>query len=457
MKEYDDLKNRVENLERKVQRLLKDRGDRNISNFEITGDGQWDHIERNLLQKGVILEHEISKKLKDLDIEHTQNYSFLYPSDKGKFMIDYQFSNENEFCRFPDSDDIKSRRFETDIYIDKKYKYSDENFNISITFYYLIECKSRANPPINYLFIPNKVGLEFKEPKKSFFQLKGSKFLPFLNLYIDPIWRTDQNIIQIKYPRLDLDNKETLNEAFWQLFRRIDYERNNMHFFTPFNLNFLNIDYFKKFIPEDFELPQYFNLFKIFYDKLEENNIIDKILKEKIDLKISIYIPIIVVNGNIYSIDLEKNMSAKEKFSKCVKKEPGFIKRYDYLEMPKNEGEKFIDFTRFLMDNLIDIGITDRGFFPIKFRPALDVLVISSSHFSETFFNIKEQLESLIPKRIEELAKNLLLINREEIVRLLMFDWMLLNSSNFLSDFTSFSYKKYREFREKNWRSSILF
>ena len=125
--------------------------------------------------------------------------------------------------------------------------------------------------------------------------------------------------------------------------------------------------------------------------------------------------------------------------------------------MPKNEGEKFIDFTRFLMDNLIDIGISDRDIFPIKYRPALDVLVISSSHFSETFFNIKEQLESLISKRIEELANNLLLRNREEIVRLLMFDWMLLNSSNFLNDFTSFSYKKYREFREKNLGSSLLF
>lgn len=457
MKEHDNLKNRIENLERKVQRLLKDQGDRNISNFEITGDDQWDHIERNLLQKGVILEHEISKKLKDLDIEHTQNYSFLYPSGKGIFMIDYQFSNENEFCRFPVSDDFKSRMFETDIYIDKNYKYSDENFNISVTFYYLIECKSRSNPPINYLFIPNKVGLELKEPKKSFFQLKGSKFLPFINLYYDPIWRTDQNIIQIKYPKLDLDSKEILNKAFWQLFRRIDFERNHMHFFTPFNLKFLDIEYFKKNIPEDFELPQYVNLFKIFYDKLKENNIIDKILKEKIDLKISIYIPIIVVNGNIYSIDLEKNMDVKEKFSKCIKKEPGFIKNYDYLEMPKNEGEKFIDFTCFLMDNLIDIGITDRDIFPIKFRPALDVLVISSSHFSETFFNIKEQLESLIPKRIEELANNLLLRNREEIVRLLMFDWMILNSSNFLNDFISFSYKKYREFREKNWGSSLLF
>lgn len=457
MKEDNELEKRMEKLERNVQKLLKDQGDRNISNFEINGDDQWDHIERNLLQKGVILEHEISKKLNDLDIEHTQNYSFLYPSGKGKYMIDYQFSNENKFCRFPESDEIKSRLFETDIYIDKDYKYSDENFNISLTLYYLFECKSRANPPINYLFIPNKVGLEFKEPEKSFFQLKGSKFLPFLNLYIDPIWRTGQNIIQIKYPKLDLDNKEILNEAFWQLFRRIDYERNNMHFFTPFNLNFLNIDYFKKFIPEDFELPQFIDLFKIYYEKMEKNNIIDKILKEKIDLKMSIYIPIIVVNGNIYSIDLEKNISTKEKFSKCVKKEPGFIKRYDYLEMPTNEGEKFIDFTRFLMDNLIDIGITDRDFFSIKFRPALDVLVISSSYFSEIFFNIKEQLEILIQKRIEELAKTLLLKNRKEIVRLLMFDWMLLNSPNFLNDFTSYSNEKYRDIRKKNWRSSLLF
>ena len=457
MKEFDDINRKIEILEKKVQRLIKDKGDRNISTFEITGDDQWDYIERNLLQKGVILEHEISKILKDLGVIHTQNDSFLYPSDRGKFMIDYQFSNENDFCQFTDSDVIKSRMFETDIYIDKEYNYNDDNFNISITLYYLVECKSRANPPINYLFIPNKVGLDLKEPERSFFHLTGSKFLPFINLYYDKIWRTDQNIIQIGYPKLNIDNKETLNEAFWQLFRRIDFERNNLHFFTPFNLKLSDINYFKKYIPKEFNLPQYIPIFKMFYDKLDDNNIIDKILKEKIELKVSIYIPIIVVNGNIYSIDLEKNIGNKEKFSKCVKKEPGFIKRYDYLEMPKNEGENFIDFTRFLMDNLKDSEIIDKEIFPIKFRPSLDVVVINLSDFSETFTDIKEQLENLIPKKIEELAKNFLLINREEIVRLLLFDWTLLNSPNFLNDFASLSYKKYREFREKNLRISRLF
>lgn len=464
--EINYLKDKVEKIEKKVQKLLKDQGDRNILSFEIKGDDQWDHIERNLLQSGIILEHEISRKLTDMEIIHDQNCTFKYPSEKGKFMIDYSFSNENEFYRFPEFEKIKSRLFETDLWIDNDYDYSDDKFNIRVTTYYLIECKSRANPPINYLFLPNKTGLNLlKDPKKSFFQLKGSKLLPFLNIDLDSIWRTRHNIIQIRHPKLDIDSKDTLNEAFWQLFRRIDYEKNRRDFFTPFNLNLLDIDYFKNKIAKEFEFHHYTHLlqdyyiesFNSYYRKLKDNNIIDKILNEKIDLKISIYVPIIVVNGNIYSIDLESNVNNNEKFSECINKEAGFIKHFDYLKMSVNEGEKFIDLTRFLMDFLKEIGITDEILFPINFNPELDVLVLSSSNFSKTFLTIKDLLEGLIESRIEKLAKTLLLQKREEIVHLLIFDWTLLNNPKFLDEFTLRAYKRYKEFREKNFRSSFQF
>jgi len=185
--------------------------------------------------------------------------------------------------------------FETDIYIDNRYNYTDENFNILVNTHFLIECKSTANPPINYLFIPKK-GLNKDSKIKFIFPLKGSKFLSDISLELDSICWTDHDIIQIKYPILDIDEKNAFNEAFWQFFRRIDYENNRIDF-TTFNFNISEI--LKKKIPDDFGMPNYISLFKDYYRRMEENNIINEILKDKIDLNISIYVPIIVFNGNI--------------------------------------------------------------------------------------------------------------------------------------------------------------
>lgn len=63
-----------------------------ISSFEISGDVQWDLIERDLLQKGVVLEHEISKKLNEMYIAHDLNCTFIYLSGRRKFMIDYNLT-----------------------------------------------------------------------------------------------------------------------------------------------------------------------------------------------------------------------------------------------------------------------------------------------------------------------------------------------------------------------------
>jgi len=127
--------------------------------------------------------------------------------------------------------------------------------------------------------------------------------------------------------------------------------------------------------------------------------------------------------------------------------------------MPPNDGEKYIEFTRFLMDFLKekDIAITDRTFFPTIFEPDLFVLVISSSNFSEIFLSIKDQLESLIQQRIEGLAKNLFLKRKEEITHFLVFGWFLFYRPKFLNNFYSQTYDRYKRFREENLRLSFHF
>ena len=103
----------------------------------------------------------------------------------------------------------------------------DENFIINLNINYFIECKSRSNPPINYLFVLDKKLDIIKTKGKPFLTIKGSNFIGGLFFQIDDFWRTKHDPIQISYPKLHIEEKETLNTAFWQLFKRIDHNKNS--------------------------------------------------------------------------------------------------------------------------------------------------------------------------------------------------------------------------------------
>jgi len=440
------LTKRVNELNESVEKLKIRRGERTVSKFKISGNSQWDLVERTLLQKGILLEHEIFKSLEEMGIVYEPNDSFYYPTEKGLFYIDSFFSNNNLFHYFEDSLEVKTMLFETDAWIQDREIIQDDSFLIRADINYIIECKSRSNPPINYLFVLDKSLSRDEKKRNSFLTIKGSKFIGNFILEIDNFWRTRHDPIQISYPNLHIDEKETLNTAFWQLFKRIDHDNNSSldHvFFYDFNFSEIKL-------PDGVELPHYIDLFSTYYDKMKKNNLIPEKLKEKIVLDVSIFVPIIVVNSNIYSIDLDPKI--EKNFKDRVTREPGFIKEFSYLKQGSNEGHKFIDLTRFVMTFLREwkICFEGRKFFPMIFEPILDIFVISSSHFSSCFEKIRNQIKNEFIKKMNSMKDGVFLENREELMRYQVLKWMLSESGSLRDDLISKLNEEYKSMKERN-------
>lgn len=444
----DSLKKKLNELNKSVEKKKIHRGEKKVSKFEINSKAEWDSVERTLLQKGFILEYEIFKNLEKMGIEYEPNHSFPYPTDKGLFYIDHFFSNNNIFCHLNDAIDIKTGQYETDVWIQDSEIIQDENFIIRLNINYFIECKSRSNPPINYLFVLDKTLGMFKLKGRPFLTIKGSNFIGGLFFQIDDFWRTKHDPIQISYPKLHIEEKETLNTAFWQLFKRIDHNKNN-----ELNLMFYNfLDYKEIEVPEGFKLPRYISLFPTIYNDMKKNNLIPKKFKEKIKLEVSIFVPIIVVNSYIYSIDLDPEI--EKDFFNRVAKVPGFIKEFSYLKQGTNEGHKFIDLTRFVMTFLKQNGICfkDTLFFPDLFEPILDIFVISSSEFSSSFEKIRNQIKDNFVTEIKSMMDGGLFEKKEEVLRFQVLKWMLYHSHSLRNDLINVLYEDYKNFKERNLR-----
>jgi len=445
----DGLTKKLNELTKSVEKIKSQRGERKVSKFEIKSKAEWDLVERTLLQKGIILEHEIFKSLEEMGIEYEPNDNFFYPTDKGLFYIDSFFSNNNLFHYFEDALDIKTSQYETDVWIQDFEIIQDDNFIIRFDINYFIECKSRSNPPINYLFVLDKTLRKIKTTGKSFLTIKGSKFIGDLILEIDYFWRTIHDPIQISYPNLHIEEKETLNTAFWQLFKRIDHDNNKTLDFMFYNIidNYDEIE-----VPDGCELPRNVELFSLFYNKMKTNNLIPKKLKEKITLRVSIFVPIIVVNSNIYSIDLDPKI--EKDFINRVAKAPGFIKEFSYLKQGTNKGHKFTDLTRFVMTFLEwrKICFKNKLFFPNVYEPILDIFVISSSEFSTYFEKIRNQIKDKFITKIKAMKDGSLLKKKEELLRFQVLKWMLYHSNGLRDDLINKLYEEYKEFKEKNVR-----
>lgn len=445
----NSLTNKLNALNESVEKLKTHRGDRKVSKFEIKSKAEWDFVERTLLQKGFMLEYEIFKSLEKMGIEYEPNHSFPYPTGTGLFYIDTFFSNNNIFCHLNDAPDIKTSLFETDVWIKDSEIIQDENFIINLNINYFIECKSRSNPPINYLFVLDKKIPVIRKKGYPFILLRGSKFFNDLLLEIDFFWRTEHDPIQISYPKLNIEEKEALNTAFWQLFKRIDYSRNNdinLMFFNIFN-NFDEVE-----IPNGLKLPRYISLFPEFYNRMKNDNLIPKKLNEKINIQVSIYVPIIVVNSNIYSIDLDPEI--EKDFFDRVAKAPGFIKEFNYLKQGTYEGQRFTDLTRFVMMFLQQSGVCfrDDSFFPELYEPVLDIFVISSSEFSTYFEKIRNRIRNICVTEINAMKEGSLLKKKEELLRFQILQWMLYHSSSLKVDLINLLYEEYKHFKEKNLR-----
>jgi len=454
-KNYEELKKKLEENKEKIKNLVNDvnilkkdvkkleiaRGSKFVSEFEIENEQQWDQVEKALIQKGTILEYEISKKLEQENIDFEPNDTFIYPSERHSSYIDYFFSSSYPFHAFKEGKDVQTAEFETDFTINEVDKIITDDFEILLDTYYFIECKSRTNPPINYLFILNKFYNQVDSSFRSFLVINGSNFVGIFNLKSNILWPTSHEPIQVSYPKQIIDNKSTLSDGFWQIFRRIDYECHKIIYFDLFFNN-----YYKKIaVPSDMELPKHCSTFNVFFDKWIKNSSIPTKLKEKIKLNIEIFIPIIIVNGNIYSIDLDTKQYTN--FIEITKKEPGFIREFSYLRQGLDKNYKYHHLYRFLMKVMghYDICFKDDIFLPSITEPVLYIPVISSSDFIKVFKKLREEIKIEFHNKIKNHASHLYLENKDELFKFQVFRWVLSHSEEFYKDFLNKCYEIYKK------------
>ncbi len=448
--ENQKLNQNNQKLEKKVKRLEDLRGTNKKLSFEINNEEEWNDIENKLHKTGILLEYEILDHIKETKLKFKANNSFIYPSDQGVFYIDYFFDKWDSV-----TPTFNLAELETDLKVFEEVDVKDENFKINVKIIYFIECKSRI-PPINYIIIPDNT---LTKAYKAEFVFNGSNILNRISIESDFFIKTKQKIIGIKYPHLNIDRQKIFNKAFWQLFRSIDYESNYYNLYEAKTSKFLNRSFFNKLdIPdkeiEDLEFPQDLKDIQRIYNDWQKVDKIPKKLKESIYLNLELYVPIIIVNGNIYSIDLAKgkDISIYDK----QKRIPCFIKSFNYLMGSTEVPFKYNSLNDFFMMQLFPHLISSKrlahNFYYSKLNPDLDIIVVSSNQFSEVFKKLRDTIKKSLREFIQDKMKYDYLERKDELLQLQVFNYMLLNNEALEWDFIGECYKSYMDSLNKKRR-----
>lgn len=128
--------------------------------------------------------------LKKKNIRYIPNYEFEYPNELGEYYLDLFFNNMEV-----EDNKVKTSLFETDIVIFENKVFEDDNFSIWVDLTYIVKCKSRSNPPINYIVFPLKYSKVFSQPYISFY---GSAFYHQLFIEANDLLRTERKPVGIK-------------------------------------------------------------------------------------------------------------------------------------------------------------------------------------------------------------------------------------------------------------------
>ena len=398
-----NLEKRIKRLEREVKKLKsRNFGSKYIENFDFDSEDIWDTIERNIHKRGIILEYEIINILKEINSDFSHHDTFLYPKNPIKFFIDYYFHN-NRYFNIRKLDKLQEKKLETDIIIDEYDKIIDNEIKINLNYKYIIECKSRSHPPINYLIFPNfiyKKAFNHNYPKenyKSRINFKSSQFGGDFRLK-SRLWTTSIDPVKIRADNLHLDHSRLFEKAFWQLFKRIDYESNFGFDLLLFNNFFLEEG--KSFF-ESLKIPNHLSMVKNKIDEIKKDENLSFL--RNIQMKITIFIPIIIINSNLYAIDLNKSKDIPliEKKTKIN----GFVKNYSYLTIKNTKKNlRYTNLKRFMMEYLKShkICFENDQFFPNINKPSLDIIFLSSHSFKKSFKNIKTQIKKKYKKFIRK-------------------------------------------------------
>lgn len=389
----------ITKIKKKLNRFTSAKLKSDVSQFDIKSEESWDFIKRNLYKTGIFLEQEIQDYLKELGIKFESNYQFFYPNDPGKYYIDIILEEISR--QRGRTERIQKGNFEIDIIASEFKEFSDQNFEINVKINYIFECKSRNNPPVNYLVIPRERGLTWN------YNILGSTFLPVLEISDNEIISSNKNPIGVEYGSLSIDRKVTFKTAFWELFRTIDelcHQNIGYGEYIDFNLlKDLSEDFF-----DEFNGYRYPDLEKI-NDLLLKNKKYPHNDSEKIRFSIQLYVPIIIVNGNIYKLDL-KNIS-EGSLKQHVEKIQSFIQWFDVPKI-SNTKRKYYCYEQLLF-RFLDFFSREFG---SRINPEImPILCISSQDFKKTFSKFKEKVEYQLELIMREKMKNLYLDNTENI------------------------------------------
>jgi len=100
---------------------------------------------------------------------------------------------------------------------------------------------------------------------------------------------------------------------------------------------------------------------------------------------------------------------------------------------------------RFLMDTMKSekICFTDDSFFPGILEPVLDVLIISSSEFSNVFTYFRDLVKEEFNKKVEKRLVDFFQKRKDSLIDFQIFSWLLTKSKQLNQDFYQTAYKRF--------------
>lgn len=194
----------------------------------------------------------------------------------------------------------------------------------------------------------------------------------------------------------------------------------------------------------------YLDNFNEKYQKFLKEKLIPESIINDYELNLSLYLPIIIVNGNIYMIDMDKPIT-DQGFIERQEKVPGFIHEFNYFKIKRQKKINYYHFTRFFLELLKDENLCfeDDRFFPQIYEPQLDVIITSLDSFPEVFNKIHKEIELKINSLYNSGLKDTFKRNEKYIKCLNVFSWFLSKASAFKNDFFTKCFEKYKQFRRK--------
>ncbi len=435
------LESKINLIQKRVEHLENAKIPKTQHDFEILTPEAWEQVERNLSKAGIILEFQMAEKLQKIsentNVAYDSSEKFEYPNVPGGYYIDllcknYILLGEDLAKDLNNSKDvittfwngerfrpeISSNEFEIDYFVEDNLKFDVGKYRVEIVYKYAIECKSREDPPVNYLIItephsPHRI-YPINFPKSFWFSV-NTNHLPV----------TFRLPIVISSPHWNVEANSRWKEAFWELFRYIDYESSlNAEMWLDWDTP--NPPQKIKTNPNDSE--EIFRDFSNIFNNLNSN----KEIPNPLEIKIFLYTPIIVVNGNIYEIPFIRG-TQRPLFERKTNI-PGFITKISHKILGDSSPRSYHHLWNAIACQLQQIGISSQDPNDSNKKqlinldnPELMVLTMSSENFETTFNELISEFREQVKETCINYLNDLNNKRSEDIFKQQVFFWYIRN------------------------------